>query len=82
MKPRVELSAKWATDLGKEGNKEGLKLVISIQKVKNDPMKLKEALLDGIRVIGKVGKRKNWIGGDKGWGMAVKLLVKEGDIEG
>lgn len=81
-KPRVSLSAKWATDLGKEDNKEGLKLVISIQKVKNDPMKLKEALEDSIRVIEKVGKRKNWIGGEKGWGMAVKVVVKEEDIGG
>jgi len=81
-KPRVALSAKWATDLEKEDNKEGLKLVISIQKMKNDPIKLKEALEDSIRVIEKVGKKKNWVGGKKGWGTAVKVVVKEEDIEG
>ncbi|KAH6661865.1 putative sensor of mitochondrial dysfunction Rtg2 [Halenospora varia] len=54
----------------------GLTLTLSIQKVKNDPMKLKEALEDHTRVIEKVGKRKNWIGGKKGWGMAVKVVVE------
>lgn len=76
-KPRVKLSAMWATDVGKSGNKEGLKLKFSIEKVKNDPMKLKEALEDGVGVIEKVGKRKNWIGGKEGWGMAVKVVVEE-----
>lgn len=59
MKPQVVFSAKQALDLGKEGNKEGLKLVISIQKVKNNPIKMKEALVDSIKVIEKVGKKKN-----------------------
>ena len=76
-KPRIRLSATWATDLGKRGTKEGLKLTISIERVKNDPMKLKEALEDGVGVIEKVGKRKNWIGGKEGWGMAVKVVVEE-----
>jgi retrograde regulation protein 2 len=62
--------------LGKGGAKEGLTLTLSIQKVKNDPMKLMEALEDHTRVIEKVGKRKNWIGGKKGWGMAVKVVVE------
>ena len=81
-KPRVAFPAKCATGLGKRGSKEGLELVISIQKVKNDHTKLKEALEDGIGVIEKVGKRKNGIGGEKGLGMAVKVVVKEEDIEG
>lgn len=76
-KPRVRLSAMWATDLGKEGTKDGLKLALSIERVKDDPMKLKETLEDGVGVIEKVGKRKNWIGGKDGWGMAVKVVVEE-----
>ncbi len=79
-KPRVALFATFASDLGKGGNKEGLKLVISIQKVKNDPMKVKEAVEDISKVVEKIGKRKNWIGGKNGWGMAVKVVVKEEDI--
>lgn len=76
-KPRMRLSALWAADLGKEGTKEGLKLKISIEKVKHDPLKLKETLEGGVGVIEKVGKKKNWIGGKNGWGMAVKVVVEE-----
>jgi len=63
--------------LGKEGVKDGLKLTLSIEKVKNDPMKLKEALEGAVGIIEKVGKKKNWIGGRDGWGMAVKVMVVE-----
>lgn len=76
-KPRVILSAEWANDLGKKKNKRGLVLTCSIQKVKNDPAKLKETLEDNVGVIRKVGKRKNWIGGEDGWGMAVDVKVVE-----
>jgi len=76
-KPRVGLTARWSTDLGKEGVKDGLKLTLSIEKVKNDPMKLKEALEGAVGIIEKVGKKKNWIGGRDGWGMAVKVMVVE-----
>ncbi|PVH72413.1 Ppx-GppA-domain-containing protein [Cadophora sp. DSE1049] len=76
-KPRVGLTARWSTDLGKEGDKDGLKLTMSIEKVKSDPMKLKEALEGAVGVIEKVGKKKNWIGGRDGWGMAVKVIVTE-----
>jgi retrograde regulation protein 2 len=76
-KPRIRLSSLWAADLGKEGTKEGLKLKISIEKVKHDPLKLKETLEGSVGVIEKVGKKKNWIGGKDGWGMAVKVIVEE-----
>lgn len=79
-KPRVILSAKWANNLGKKKNKRGLELTCSIQKVENDPAKLKEALEDHAGTITKVGKRKNWIGGKEGWGMAVDVKVVEEDI--
>jgi retrograde regulation protein 2 len=73
--PRVAFKAEWADDLGKEGKDEGLRLVVSIHKKKNDPMKLAQALRDHKGVIEKVGKRKNWIGGKKGWGMKVKVDI-------
>ncbi|KAH8655158.1 putative sensor of mitochondrial dysfunction Rtg2 [Tricladium varicosporioides] len=78
-KPRIRLLALWASGLGKGGTKEGLKLNIFIKKVANDPLKLKETLEDGVGVIEKVGKKKNWIGGNAGWGMAVKVVVVEED---
>ncbi|KAH7393762.1 putative sensor of mitochondrial dysfunction Rtg2 [Cadophora sp. MPI-SDFR-AT-0126] len=76
-KPRVGLTARWSKDLGKEGAKDGLELTVSIEKVEKDPMKLKETLEDAVGVIEKVGKKKNWIGGREGWGMAVKVIVTE-----
>lgn len=79
-KPRVVLSAEWAWDLGKKNRKEGLRLTISIQKVKYDPAKLKEALRDHVGIVEKVGKKKNWIGGEDGWGMKVVVKVVEEDI--
>jgi len=78
-KPRVILSAEWANHLGKKKNKLGLVLTCSIQKVKNDPAKLKETLEDHVGAIRKVGKRKNWVGGEEGWGMAVDVKVVEED---
>ncbi|PQE08387.1 retrograde regulation 2 protein [Rutstroemia sp. NJR-2017a WRK4] len=76
--PRAKLSATWkTTDLEQEVIDDGLKLTISIEKVKNDPMKLKEALEDAVGIITKVGKRKNWIGGRNGWGLSVEVVVEE-----
>jgi retrograde regulation protein 2 len=79
-KPRVIFSAEWADNLGKKHNKQGLKLICSIQKVNNDPMKIKEALEEFSHTIVKVGKKKNWIGGKNGWGIAVCVEVVEEGI--
>ncbi|KAL2674323.1 hypothetical protein Neosp_012774 [[Neocosmospora] mangrovei] len=79
-KPRVILSSEWAWDLGRKKQREGVKLTISVQKVKHDPAKLKKALRDHVKIVEKVGKKKNWIGGPDGWGMKVKLVVVEEDI--
>jgi hypothetical protein len=43
-------------------------------------MKLAQALRDHKGVIEKVAKRKNWIGGKKGWGMKVKVDIVEVDF--
>jgi retrograde regulation protein 2 len=79
-KPRIILSAEWSNHLGKNRDKQGLELTCSIQKVQNDPMKLKEALKDNVGIIAKVGKPKHWPGGEDGWGMAVSVKVVEEDI--
>ncbi|KAF2185324.1 putative transcription regulator [Zopfia rhizophila CBS 207.26] len=76
-KPRVQLSARWTTDFGGGSSTKGIKLVFLVQKKKNDPMKLKETIQDHVGVIEKIGKRKNWIGGREGWGLAVEVLVEE-----
>jgi retrograde regulation protein 2 len=77
--PRIRLSATWATNLGKKGNKEGLELVVHIQSRPGDPFKFKEALDSHVGRIEKVGKKKNWIGGREGWGIKVRVVVKEVD---
>lgn len=78
-KPRVKISAKWAAGLGKQGNKDGLVLRFAISKKDNDTFLLKETMEDLLKVIEKVGKRKNWIGGKEGWGMKIKIKVAEED---
>ncbi|KAL8391811.1 hypothetical protein RB595_002133 [Gaeumannomyces hyphopodioides] len=79
-KPRILLSAGWSRRLGHREDKVGLRLTISIQKVKHDPAQLKEALRDHVGIVEKAGKRKNWIGGEDGWGMKVVVKVLEEDI--
>ncbi|CAG9936399.1 unnamed protein product [Clonostachys rosea f. rosea IK726] len=79
-KPRVVLSSEWASDLGRKKDKDGVRLVVSVQKMKNDPAKLKKALQDNVKIVEKVGKKKNWIGGRDGWGMKVQVHVEEEDI--
>ncbi|GKU08377.1 retrograde regulation protein 2 [Fusarium langsethiae] len=79
-KPRVIFSSQWAWNLGHKMHGEGLELTISVQKMKDDPAKLKEALSDHVNIVEKIGKKKNWVGGPDGWGMKVKVKVVEEDI--
>jgi retrograde regulation protein 2 len=57
----------------------GIELKFRIQKRVDDPFMLKDTMDELLEVIEKVGKRKNWIGGKKGWGMKVKVVVVEED---
>ncbi|KAM0384905.1 hypothetical protein ACHAQC_011914 [Fusarium culmorum] len=79
-KPRVVLSSQWAWDLGHKKKGQGLQLTISVQRMKEDPAKLKKALRDHVNIVEKIGKKKNWAGGQDGWGMKVKVKVVEEDI--
>ena len=76
-RPRVLPTARWADDLGKRKDKEGIELKILVQKVAYDPTWLKEELEPDLKKIQKVGKRKNWIGGRDGWGMKVDVQLIE-----
>jgi retrograde regulation protein 2 len=75
--PRIKIAAEWAEGFGKNNDKEGLRLILSIKKVKDDPLMLEEALLDWVEDIDNVGKRKNWPGGENGWGMAIDIKIKK-----
>ncbi|KAF4982323.1 hypothetical protein FZEAL_2022 [Fusarium zealandicum] len=79
-KPRVVFSAQWSWNLGKDKNKEGMVLTISVQKTKNDPAKTKETIEQAIDDVEKIGKKKNWIGDEDPWGMKVKVKVVEEGI--
>ncbi|KAJ5131566.1 Ppx/GppA phosphatase [Penicillium bovifimosum] len=79
-KPRVVPSARWEDGLGKKGEKLGLHLTITIQRVAYDPTHLKQELEHDVRKVQKVGKRKNWIGGRDGWGIRVIVSVVEEDL--
>jgi retrograde regulation protein 2 len=72
--PRIEIRSEWASDFGKDGDKEGLRLFLSIKRVEDDPLMLKQTLEEiWIGGIEKVGKEKNW----KGWGISIDIVIKE-----
>jgi retrograde regulation protein 2 len=75
--PRLKISSEWAKNFGKEKDKEGLRLILSIKKVDDDPLMLRKALEGMVEDIEKVGKRKNWVGGEDGWGMSIDIVIKE-----
>ncbi|KAH7410938.1 transcription regulator [Cadophora sp. MPI-SDFR-AT-0126] len=75
--PRIKIDSEWASGFGTDDDKEGLRLILSIKKVKDDAMMLREALDDHVSDIDKVGKHKNWIGGRDGWGMSIDIKIKE-----
>jgi retrograde regulation protein 2 len=79
-KPRIKLFAQWIANYKSKSRTKGLKLIFLVQKRTNDPLKLKETIQDHIGIIEKVGRKKNWIGGRRGWGMAVEVSVEEGNI--
>jgi len=60
--------------------REGLRLIISVQKIKHDPTRLKQTLRDHVGIVEKVGKKKNWAGGPEGWGMKVEVKVVQEDM--
>lgn len=72
--PRVLLSVRWASDLGKRRDKFGIELTFTAHAT-SDHMMIKEVIERAKGKIEKVGKKKNRIGGRKGWGIKVKVLV-------
>ncbi|KAI9851059.1 MAG: hypothetical protein M1838_004585 [Thelocarpon superellum] len=74
-RPRMQFSSRWATRLGKQGTKKGVRLTVQVPAT-GDAMTHRATMEDEVQRIRKVGKRKNWIGGRQGWGMAVAVVVK------
>jgi retrograde regulation protein 2 len=78
-RPTVLFSADWTWDAGKNNDKLGLVLTISLQKVKVDPSRFKKTIEDNVKKIEKAGKKKNW-SGDPKWGLKVEVNVSEEGI--
>lgn len=72
--PRVLLSVRWASDLGKRRDKFGIELIFTVHADSNH-MTINEVLEGAKGKIEKVGKKMNSIGGRQGWGMKVKVVV-------
>ncbi|EXJ88543.1 retrograde regulation protein 2 [Capronia coronata CBS 617.96] len=90
--PKMWLSARFANNLGKSGQKQGVELTISVPRSGDgerhatpaDSSEDDEGSLIGRRRmqkyakrVAKVGKKKHWVGGKDGWGMKVQVLVAE-----
>lgn len=78
-KPHLSLRADYATDLGKHGDKPGVRLTFTLKmrgSSRTDPMKVRESLEGHVKKIVKVGKKKHWVGGRDGWGMKIAVDIK------
>jgi retrograde regulation protein 2 len=81
--PKLWLSARFADNLGKDRDKNGIELTIAIPRATAAPDGDDDFVIPRRRIdayakkVGKVGKKKNWIGGKEGWGMAVNAIVAE-----
>lgn len=63
-KPHLNLRAHFVDDLGSSGDKSGLRLTFRLrmrEHIKDDPMKVQEAVQTLAHKIVKVGKKKNWV---------------------
>lgn len=76
----LRMSASWTDTLGKGKDQRGIRLTFwlgyRVGSYDDDPMKLKETLLQHVKVIRAMGKKKNWIGGKAGWGLKVEVIVR------
>jgi retrograde regulation protein 2 len=79
-KPRALIRSQWVAGLGKHGNKEGLELIFLIDRQEGRKYMLKEAMEELFEIIEKVGRKKNWVPGKEGWGMKIKVTVREKDL--
>lgn len=64
--PQIQLAAEWSKSLGKKGNKPGVLLTFGLRwsdPDHKDPMNVRETVEDHVKVIAKVGKKKNAIDG-------------------
>ncbi|KIW99100.1 uncharacterized protein Z519_00763 [Cladophialophora bantiana CBS 173.52] len=71
--PRVKLSARWAEGLGKKGLSQGV--VLELKCRHEDPMTVPMALNPLVNELEKVGKKKNRVGGEHGFGVPIEVEI-------
>ncbi|KIX98329.1 uncharacterized protein Z520_05630 [Fonsecaea multimorphosa CBS 102226] len=71
--PRVKLAARWADGLGKKGLAQGV--VLQLMCRREDPMTVPVALNPLVNEVEKVGKKKNRVGGEHGFGVPVEVEI-------
>jgi retrograde regulation protein 2 len=79
-KPRALIRSRYIAGLGKHGSKEGLELKFLIDREEGRKFMLKETMEELTEVIEKVGRRKNWVPGKEGWGLKVKVVIRERNL--
>ncbi|KIV81809.1 hypothetical protein PV11_03963 [Exophiala sideris] len=72
-RPRLQLSARWADGLGKKGLNQGV--VLDIKCRREDVMTSPTSLNPLIEEIEKLGKKKNRIGGEHGFGIPFQVSI-------
>lgn len=76
-KPDIRIVSEWARDLGKNGDKEGLRvrfILLWPNHDHDDPMDLKETVQRHVKDLKKVGKKKRAI---NGWRVKVEVKVED-----
>jgi retrograde regulation protein 2 len=72
--PRLKFSARWADGLGKKGLAQGVRLKLQCRR--EDPMTCPMALSTLVNELEKVGKKKNRVGGEHGYGVPIEVGIE------
>ncbi|EXJ91381.1 hypothetical protein A1O1_04493 [Capronia coronata CBS 617.96] len=76
-RPRLQFAARWADGLGKKGLNQGVVLQINCRREShNDAMTAPAALNPLVHELEKVGKKKNRVGGEHGYGVPIQVEIE------
>ena len=72
--PRLKFSAHWVDGMGKKGLAQGVRLKLRCGR--EDPMTASMVLNPLANELEKVGKKKNWVGGEHGFGVPIEVEIE------
>ena len=72
--PRLKFSARWSDGLGKKGLRQGWRLKLQCRR--DDPTTFPMALNSLVKEFEKVGKKKNRVGGEHGYGVPIEVEIE------